>query len=174
MRTSYVKNGLVVVVILLFIGVAVQSSIAVNPISSDNKENCDICPKVNKTHLIRLKSLINRVETLNNELSVVSKYNLEVEEKYQKLSDKITALTEMNKELKSGTPHGNNPIICIFLWKLINFFISIFIPLENLFDELLVNNHLILYCTIVLLTIPISITYIIIADLFVIVFDCMY
>ena len=35
------------VVILLFIGIAVQPSIAVNPISSDNEDDCEICPSLN-------------------------------------------------------------------------------------------------------------------------------
>jgi len=65
MRTSFVKNGLVMVVIVLFIGVAVQPSIAINPISSDNEEDCSICPKVIKTHLVRLKEILLRFETLN-------------------------------------------------------------------------------------------------------------
>ena len=47
MKTSCVKNGLAVGVILLFIGVAVQPAIAVNPISSDNEENCNCNFKFN-------------------------------------------------------------------------------------------------------------------------------
>jgi len=89
MRTSCVKNGLVLGVILLFIGVVFQPSVAVNPISSDNEEDCDICPKVSNQHLVRLRSLIDKVETLNNDISLMSRLNPEVVEKYQELSDRI-------------------------------------------------------------------------------------
>jgi hypothetical protein len=73
------------VVILLFVGVAVQPSIAINPISSDNEDDCSICPKVSK-----LKEL----------------------GKYQELFDRITTLKEMNKEIKPDYPY---PIICNIL-----------------------------------------------------------
>ena len=66
MRTYCLKNGLVVGVILLFIGIAIQPAIAVNPISTDNEDDCDICPKISNLHLVRLRSLINRVETPDN------------------------------------------------------------------------------------------------------------
>ena len=107
-----IKNGLVMVVILLFMGVAVQPAIAVNPISTDNEEDCSICPKVSKQHLVRLRSLINRVETLNNKLSVLSKLYPEVAEKYQELSDRITTIKEMNQDLN---PNWEYPIICAIL-----------------------------------------------------------
>ncbi len=164
------KNILIAVgITILFLGVSINPAIAVNPISSDNEEDCDICPKVSNLQAVRLKSLINRVKTFNNKLSVMSKYTPEVAEKYQELFDRITTLLRMNKELKP-----DNPIICKFLWKLITFFISIFIPLENLFDELLENKNLILYYILFISTIPISVFYIIVANLFVDVFDCMY
>jgi len=105
-----IKNGLIVGVILLFIGVTVQPAIAVNPISTDNDEDCEICPKVKKTHLVRLKSLINRVETINNKFSVISKHNPEIEEKYQEL---------LSYDYENDNTNGwypGNIFICIFLW----------------------------------------------------------
>jgi len=47
MRTSCVKNGLAVGVILLFIGIAINPAIAVNPIPSDNEEDCNCNFKFN-------------------------------------------------------------------------------------------------------------------------------
>ena len=112
MRTCCVKNGLVMVVILLFIGVAVQPSIAVNPNSSDNKDDCNLCAKkVSKPYLVLLKSLINRAETLNNKLSVISKFHPKLTEEYQELLDKITTLKEMNKEYISDVS-WDFPVIC--------------------------------------------------------------
>jgi hypothetical protein len=100
-----IKNGLVMVVFLLFVGVAVQPSIAVNPISSDNKEDCNLCPKVSKPYLVRVKRLLNRLETPI------------FKEKYQELSDRIITLKEMNKEIKQDVQRGN-PIICLTLWAI--------------------------------------------------------
>ena len=85
------RNGLVVGVILLFIGISIQPVVAVNPISSDNEEDCNICPKISK---------------------------LQVLEKYQKLFDKITTFTEMNKEVKPDYPY---PIICNILSLYVEF-----------------------------------------------------
>ena len=97
---------------ILFLGLSINPTIAVNPISSDNEEDCDICPKVSKTHLVRFRSLINRVETLDNKLSVISNHNPEVAEKYQELFDRITTLVEMNKELNPDSPLQNYQKIC--------------------------------------------------------------
>ena len=60
MRTCCVKNGLVVVVILLLVGVAVQPVIAVNPISTDNEGDCSICPKVSNLDGITTLKKINK------------------------------------------------------------------------------------------------------------------
>ena len=102
MKERMLSKGLAVGVILLFIGISIQPAIAVNPISIDSEEDCDICPSVSKKHMIGLKSLINRGETLNNKLSVVSKHSSEVTDKYQELSDRIITLKEMNKIFNSN------------------------------------------------------------------------
>lgn len=109
------KNFLIVVgITLLFMGLAIQPSIAVNPISIDSEEDCYICPKVSSLQVVRLKSLINRVETLDNKLSVMSKLNPIVAEEYQELSDRITALKELNKELNLDA-QIKDKIICAIL-----------------------------------------------------------
>ena len=70
------KNILTVVgITILFLGLTINPAVAVNPIPSDNEEDCDICPKVD---------------------------NLQLGEKYQELFDRITTLKEMNKEYESG------------------------------------------------------------------------
>jgi hypothetical protein len=75
----------VVGITILFLGLSIQPSIAVKPISSDNEDDCSICPKISK-----LKEL----------------------GKYQELFDRTTTLKEMNKELKSDS---DRPIICAIL-----------------------------------------------------------
>ena len=93
-----IKNGLVVGVILLFIGVGIQPAMAVNPDTSDSEDDCNLCPKVSSLHLVRLKSLLNRIEKYDNILSVLSKKYPEVAEKYQELLERITTFKEMNQE----------------------------------------------------------------------------
>ena len=105
MRTSFGKNGLAVGVILLFIGVTVQPAIAVNPISSDNEENCNICPKISKLQLV---------------------------EKYQELSDSITTFTEMNKKINPVTPREDNQTICKILWIVLGVFVGPLIILDKI------------------------------------------
>ena len=139
-----IKNGLVVVVILLFIGVAFQPAIAVNPISSNNEDDCDICPKVSSLHLVRLKSLINRVETLDNKLSVISKFHPKLVGKYQELFDRITTLKEMNREYESDLS-WDFPIICNVLYYIFGYqFITlmILIIIEGYYDNQIISSIL--------------------------------
>jgi len=65
MKERIFSKGLVVGVILLFIGISVQPALAINTISSDNEEDCSICLKVGKLQDVRLKRLLDRFETLN-------------------------------------------------------------------------------------------------------------
>ncbi len=101
-----------VVGVILFICISIQPAIAVNPNSIDSEDDCDICPKVSSLHLVRLKSLINRVETLNNKLLVLSNHNPEVADRYQELSDRVATIKEINKELKQVADGINNTDFC--------------------------------------------------------------
>jgi hypothetical protein len=104
---------LIVGVIVIFIGVGVQPAVAVdvkNYISKNEKE-CDICPKVSKSHIVLVDSLLNRMEKYDTQLSELSKYYPEFEEKYKKLSDIISTLPDVeNEDLKSTD--WEFPIIC--------------------------------------------------------------
>jgi len=142
------KNILICVgITILFLGLAIQPSIAVNPISADNEDDCSICPKVSSLHLVGLKDLINRVETLNNKLSVGVKHNPDVAEKYQELSEGITTLTKMSKESK---PDKDYPIICDILLMVfitsglkaafIEFFAEIVYPILGNITNLVILN----------------------------------
>ena len=87
--SSMVYKTLVVGVIVLFIGIGIQPAFAVTPNTTDSKDDCKLCPKVSSLHLFRLKRLLNRLEKYDNELSVLSKLNPEIEEKYQEISNYI-------------------------------------------------------------------------------------
>jgi hypothetical protein len=60
-----------------------------------NKDDCDTCQKPSKRHIDRLINLIDRLEKYNNQLSVLSKFNPEFEEKYQDFSEKILQLLNL-------------------------------------------------------------------------------
>jgi len=68
---------IVVGITILFLGLAINPAIAVNPISSDNEDDCNICPKVS---------------------------NLQVVEKYRELSDRINTLPEIEDKDLSANP----------------------------------------------------------------------
>jgi hypothetical protein len=127
MRTFCVKNGLVVAVVLLFVGISIKPAIAVNPISTDTENDCSICPKVSKLQLVRLKSLIEKLKINDNKLSVMSKHHPQVAKRYQEVSDGITTLTDMNKELK---PDRDYPRICDII-------LILALPFIILWDEIL-------------------------------------
>lgn len=112
MKERILGKGMVVGVILLFIGISIQPAIAGNPINSDNEDDCIVCPKSSKQHFVRFKMLLNKVEALNNKLSAMFKLNPEVAKEYQKLSYKITLLTKINEELKPDILLEKKTIIC--------------------------------------------------------------
>ncbi len=112
------KKGLVVGIIVLFIGVGFQPAFA-NEVSITNKtsdveEDCN-CNPVSNLHLIRLERMLNRLEIHTKILSIFSKYNPEFKEKYQEISNRISTLKETNNELKLGSSDWDYPIICEIL-----------------------------------------------------------
>ena len=119
------KKSLVVGIIVLFIGVGFQPAFA-NEVSITNKseveEDCD-CQPVSNLHLIRLERMLNRLEIHTKILSVISKYNSEIAEKYQEISNRILTLVSINEE----------SVICDFLESLNNkYYDKIF----NLYEKL--------------------------------------
>jgi len=95
------SKTLVVGVIVLFIGVAVQPAFAdvSNTSVSDNDDGCNLCAKkVSKQHLTLIESLLNRLEKYDNQLLVLSKQYPEFEEKYQLVKEEISTLKELNGE----------------------------------------------------------------------------
>ena len=115
MRSSCIKNVLVVAVILLFVGVCVQPAFAINPNLSDSEDDCDICLKVSNLNLVRLENLSNKIYKYDNILSVLSKNYPEFTEKYQELSERITTFKEINKELKQVANKDKNTSLCDLL-----------------------------------------------------------
>ena len=77
-KSSLLSKTLVVAVIVLFIGVGIQPALADVSYTtvSDSDEDCNLCPKVSNLHLVRLKSLLYRLEKYDNLLSVTGKMNI--------------------------------------------------------------------------------------------------
>jgi len=90
----------------------ITSNISEQP---DIEDDCDLCSKVSKSHLIRLKSLLNRLEKNNIKLFTMLKNKPRVEEKYQELSKRINEFLEVYNGLKPDTPIENIKPLCIFL-----------------------------------------------------------
>jgi hypothetical protein len=132
MQNNKLRNGVVFAVIFLFIGIAIQPTIAVNPISSKEREDCNICPKVSNLHRIYLKNLSKRIEVLNNKLSVLPKHYSVIAEKYQDLVDRITSNKEINKKLNSIASKEDNPIICRILWRALGVFVGPMVTLDRI------------------------------------------
>ena len=100
------KNILTVVgITILFLGLSINPAIAVNHISSDNADDCNICPKVSK---------------------------LQGVEKYKELSDRITTLKEMNKKINHITPREDNQTICNILWIVLGVYVGPMITLDKI------------------------------------------
>ena len=85
---------LIIGVVVLFFGVGIQPAIAVN--ATDSEDDCKICPKASNQNLVLIKSLINRLKIFEKQLSVLSRFNPEFEEKYQEVSKGISTIQGLN------------------------------------------------------------------------------
>ena len=129
MRNNWFRKGLVVGIIVLFIGVGFQpafaNEVSVTNKTSDFEEDCN-CNPVSNLHLIRLERLVNRLEIHTKILSVFSKYNPEFAEKYQEIPNRISTLVSINEE----------SVICDFLESLFNKYFDKIVNLHEKLDSL--------------------------------------
>ncbi len=113
----------------LFLGLAIQPSVAVQPDISVNDNDCNLClKKVSKTHFVLVKTLTRRLETYAKRLSLEYKDKPEVAEKYLELTSEISTLSEVNTYNE----------ICYKLWDVLLCLADILeftIELENLFPH---------------------------------------
>ena len=133
MKNRLVRIGIVFGIILLFICVGIQPAFAVDVSKSisDNEGDCNLCAKMfTGEHLIKLNNLIEKLNILDNKLSVVAKSNSELDEKYQELSDKITKFKEVSNELNPKIQNNND--ICDILFIFIGSYMIIWITLDEL------------------------------------------
>ena len=130
MNKNILKKGLVVGVIFLFIGVGINPAFAVKTktsiVNNQSEEDCG-CQVINDVNLVRFERLSNRIEKLLNMLeiytnivSILSKNNLVIAEKYEDSSNEIATLKESNEELKTDIIFQDSPFICDILEKFLN------------------------------------------------------
>ena len=100
-------------IIILLIGVFVNPAFAVNTklsnVYQQNEEDCN-CGKVSKTDFIRVERLLNRLEVYLKILFILSRNNLEIKEKSEKLLDILNAFNIWNFTI-IWTPSGKHPYI---------------------------------------------------------------
>ena len=141
-KNVVVRKGLVVGIIVLFIGIAVAPGInAINIVKSnviqetvdssvieifDIEDDCG-CQPVSNLNLVRFERLSNRLEKLSNKLeiytnivSILSKNNLVIAEKYKDSSNEIVTITELNEELKTDIIFQDSSFICDILVTIFN------------------------------------------------------
>ena len=89
--------------------------------ASDTTENCNYQP-ISNLHLNRIERLSNRLEKLSNKLeiyinivSILSKNNLVIAEKYKDSSNEIVTIKELNEELKTDIIFQDSSFICDIL-----------------------------------------------------------
>jgi hypothetical protein len=120
------KKLLVVGIIVLFVGVGIQSAFAVESrVSNDTiekEEDCD-CQEIDKINPVRVKLLFNQLKVVSNILLKKFGHNPEVKEQCQKLLE----LIKSNR--KSYEPPF--PIFCSILE---NITISVWETAQNIYD----------------------------------------
>ena len=124
-----IKKILVISILLLFIGVGIQPAIAILEPETSENDDCNLCPKKDITSQFnRLNDLIEKLDTQNNKLSIMSKLNPKIEEKYEEVSNAITIISEEIKNL-----NGDNFGLCLL--SVLGIFITmlIFCPIISIF-----------------------------------------
>jgi hypothetical protein len=120
---------IVVGIIALFLGLAIQPSVAVQPDITESDKDCNLCAKkVSKSHLILIEILLNRLERYDNLFSVLSKRNPIIELKYKEISENIGILKEMTDNI-----NWDFPVFCEIMETLFWFtFNYIILPIVNI------------------------------------------
>jgi len=113
MKVRMLNKGLAIAVIILFVGVGIQPAYAINSDASEIDDDCNLCLKVNKQFVFKIKSLICKIEVNRNKLSKLSKYNPDIEEKFTKISSRFSFLKQFSENY---VLYWNFPFICSYLF----------------------------------------------------------
>ena len=148
MKQRIICKTLAVAVILLFLGLAIQPSVAVQPETTDIEDDCNLCAKkVSKHHLVLIQSITRRLETYSNQILNEFKDEPEIRQKCQEISDNIALL----RDIKLG---WDFPIICTTLALLISPIAHIWTFLFNLIIKYEYNKFI--YIVLIIFTLPLD------------------
>ena len=156
MKSKLYCKVLAVGIIVLFLGVSVSSGFAVDTNQSvrvnqgEKCIECRECDEISDVDLVRVERLLYRVEVYSNLLSVLSRHNPKLKEISEKLSDCISTIIEIFKDL-SDDPF---PIICDILEAIVTPLDALggyLIVLSDLYeDNPIISNILLLLATTIL------------------------
>ena len=110
MQKNHIGKILTIGIIVLFVGVGIHPAFAVETKQSmankASEEECWECKEIDSRHLVILERQLNRLEVYTKLLLVLSRYNPELKEISEDLSNEITTLKE---ELTDDPPF---PLLC--------------------------------------------------------------
>jgi len=119
MKKEWLVKTLALGVVVLFISVSFQPVIAVDNKSytndTENESDCG-CGIISDVQRIRFEKLLNRIEIHTQKLLLI--------EKYKELSNRISAIAELNLELKSDLLYFENFTICFVLVTIASVYLS--------------------------------------------------
>ena len=116
--SNMVYKTLVIGVIVLFIGVGIQPAIAVDiktTISNNQNEDCKSCDEVSESDLIKIEKLLNKVDVYSKLLLLLSKYNSELRELSEELSNQLSNINKLYDEFNINILQQFKRPICFIL-----------------------------------------------------------
>jgi hypothetical protein len=132
MKEKMLYKTLVVGVIALFLGVGIQPVVAVIPDTSDNKNDCNLCPKVSKHQNERMVERVNHLSTIIKHMPIN-------EEEKQEISDSINIIQD-----------GEKIFTCDELWDILEY-------VQDKMEQYLDGGRILLAIPFIILQYPIGI-----------------
>ena len=138
------KQTILISIILLLIGVSISSAISVDTktiITNNQNDECRDCNKVRDADLIRVERLLDKVEVYSKLLSVLSKYNSELKEMSEELSNQLSNINKLYDEFNTDILQQGTHPICIILVPLYIIVLVNSVYLYHLGLEFYYSNH---------------------------------
>ena len=110
------RKVLVFCIIVLFLGVGFQPALA-NEIF-DVDEDCFDCQPISRVELLKVKLSLIKIEAITNIILSRFSHILEIREKCQEISGKITTFQERINDLSSESIYKNDFLYCTYLFLL--------------------------------------------------------
>ena len=138
MQKNHTGKILTIGIIALFIGAGIHPAFAVDTNQSivikANEEECWECKEVNDRQLVVLEKQLNRIEFYTKLLLIISRYNPEIKEEVQELSDEISTINEVYDKIETCLSYNDKPI-CDVLYNAYSKTHDIRDVLDKLYDK---------------------------------------